>query len=173
MAQTPTIVVMEPHAVPEGGLAPFLHAGTEIGVEPERLEQRVRRAHRLIYLFIGERLIGVSAIKVPAPSYRERVFREAGVPDRLEDHPLEFGWLYVLPGERGEGHAGRLITAGREAAPASGLFATVRAGDGPALKRTFARHGYRALGQDFASSLGDHRLALLAAPPLEAAGSHA
>jgi len=163
MAQTPTILVQEPHEVPEGALAPFIHAASEIGVETKRLERRIRRAHRLIYLFVGERLIGVSAIKLPAKSYRGRVFSSAGVGGEAAAYPLEFGWLYVLPAERGHGHASRLVAAGREAIPDSSLFATVRA-DSTALKRVFQRHGYMPLGQDYASKLGDHELTLLAAP---------
>lgn len=167
MAQTPTILVAQPDKVPEGGLEPFFHAASEIGVEPERLERRIRRAHRLIYLFTGERLIGVCAIKVPAPSYRKRVFDQAGAVERLDAHPLEFGWLYVLPSERGNGHADRLVAAGREAAPGWGLFATVRSDAAP-LKRIFGRHGYVELGGDYGSALGEHRLSLLAAPPFKA-----
>ena len=169
MAQTPTLLVVEPDKVPEGGLEPFFHAAGEIGVEPERLERRIRRAYRLIYLFTGERLIGVSAVKLPSPSYRMRVFGHAGAAERVAAFPLEFGWLYVLPSERGNGHADRLVAAGRQAAPGSGLFATVRADAAP-VKRIFERHGYVKLGGDYGSALGEHRLSLMAAPPFKATG---
>ncbi len=169
MPQTPTILVKEPHEVPEGGLAPFIHAGTEIGVEPERLEQRIRRAHRLIYLFTGERLIGVAAIKLPAPAYRQSIFDRAGVRECMDAHPLEFGWLFVVASERGKGHADRLIAAGREAAPDWGLFATVRT-EARSLQQVFSHHGFQPLGTSYASQLGDHQLSLLATAPLRAKG---
>ncbi len=159
---------MQPGNVPDSGLAPFFHAAGEIGVEAERLEQRIRRAHRLIYLLEGERLLGVCAIKVPAPSYCRRVFGGAGADDRRDAFPLEFGWLYVFPGERGAGHGGMLIAAGRRAVPDWGLFATVRA-DAEPLKRLFMRQGYAPLGGDYDSVLGDHRLSLLGSPPFRAA----
>ena len=164
MPEETTILVKAPDALADRQLLPFVYAALQIGVVREGLEQRIRRAHRLIYLFSGERLIGVAAVKRPAQQYQRRIFEQAGCGKCVDAYPFEFGWLFVLPGARGGNHVDRLAGAGREAAGGQGLFATVRA-DGRALLRIARRNGYVPLGRPYRSHNSGERLALIGIPP--------
>ena len=166
MADDITLLTKSPEEVPDAALAPFVQAARHIGDRRDGLPERIRRAHRLLFLFGDSSLIGVAAVKKPAMSYRRWVFESAGVPGRMGEFPLEFGWLFVLPGARGGSHVHRLIDGGRVAAGDKGLFSTLRS-DAHGLLRISRRHGSVDLGTPYRSRDGEHMLTLIGAPPLE------
>lgn len=166
MADDITLLTKSPEEVPDSALAPFVQVARHIGDRRDGLPERIRRAHRLLFLLRGSRLIGVAAVKKPALSYRRRVFESAGVPERMGEFPLEFGWLFMLPDNRGGGHVHRLIEGGREAAGDKGLFSTLRS-DAHGLLRISRRYGSVDLGTPYRSRDGEHMLTLIGAPPLE------
>jgi hypothetical protein len=72
-------------------------------VQSQGLEDRVKHAKALVLLQVNSELVGIAAIKQPLKTYRDGVFRKAGVPGAAEAFQLELGWVYVPPqhGARG------------------------------------------------------------------------
>jgi GNAT superfamily N-acetyltransferase len=116
------------------------HEATEI--ERERLvdlvvsgggltEQAVRagipRAEALVFCTVGQRVVGVAALKVPKASYREGLARRstAGVPPAR--FPLELGYVAVDPGWRRRGLGSFLCAEIAILARGRGLLATTGA----------------------------------------------
>ncbi|MEO7272415.1 MAG: hypothetical protein ABIX28_18755 [Vicinamibacterales bacterium] len=60
-------------------------------------EDRVKEAKALVLLQVNSELVGITAIKQPLRTYRDGVFKKAGVPEAAEVFQLELGWVYAYP----------------------------------------------------------------------------
>lgn len=120
----------------------FVLAGGE--VTPIGLQARVKDAHSLAFLRIGDCLIGVAGLKYPSENHRREVSRGANFNLSEQDFPLELGWVFILPSARG-GRSYPLCSTLTAAAKGAGIFATSRAGNKPMHvvfeKVSFSRQG--------------------------------
>ena len=74
-------------------------------VQREGLESRVKMAKALVFLRANDDLVGVAGLKLPAQSYRDRVFRSAGVCSAAPTFAFELRWVFVSEAHRGRGYA--------------------------------------------------------------------
>jgi hypothetical protein len=73
------------------------------------LPRRVRSAYLLAFAYDADRLVAVTAVKNPANSYRDGVFKKAGVFNLAGNYPYEIGYAFTIEGYRGRGlHQGLL-----------------------------------------------------------------
>jgi hypothetical protein len=95
-------------------------------VEAQGLEARVKRAKALVFLRVDGELVGVAALKEPAQTYRDGVFRKALVPGASTICRFELGWVFVLPAHRRKGYSRVLSGAAISQSDREPLFATTR-----------------------------------------------
>jgi RimJ/RimL family protein N-acetyltransferase len=132
----------------------------------DKLPKRIRRARALIFLYDGETLAGVAALKRPGSHYRRRLFEKAGTIEDPDDFRLEAGLIYIKPQFRARGYSTRMLAAMLRQAGDERVFATTRA-DNPIIQRTLRRCGLERSGQAFASENGDYRLLLYVTLPIQ------
>lgn len=102
MNQSPNIVTKQPKACSKEELEGFIamaRAGGEVG--ESSLATRVRAAECLVFLFEGECLRAIAALKKPLVSYRNSVSEKTGVVLEPAAFPYELGYVFVLPSARG------------------------------------------------------------------------
>ncbi len=113
------------------------------------LERRIRDAQCLaFYHTAGGSLVAVAAIKAPGERYRRDVFAQADAPVTPADHPLELGWVFVVPDYRRTGIAEALCRALLARAPTSSLFATTRPGN-EFMIRILSALGFARVGKPY------------------------
>jgi len=158
------LVTREPQQCDEKELADFMAlvmAGGEVA--PKGLEARVRQARRLIFLYAGQCLSGVAALKQPNEAYRSSVNRGAHFELKKEDYPFELGWIFVMPSARGRKYSIHLTRAAVEAGAGKGIFATSRA-ENHAMHAALQGCGFSPVGEAYASSRGVYKLQLFVRP---------
>jgi predicted GNAT family N-acyltransferase len=133
-------------AVEHNAFIDLVLAGGE--VTENTLRENVPVARCLAYLRDGESLLGVAALKVPRPDYRQSIRMKSGVAIPPEIFPYELGYVFVAPEVRGNGHCGRLVEAALGRAGARGLFATARL-DNAAMHATLERYGFARAGTPY------------------------
>jgi RimJ/RimL family protein N-acetyltransferase len=129
----------------------FVRRGDE--VQSQGLEDRVKQAKALVLLQVNSELVGIAAIKQPLKTYRDGVFKKAGVPEAAEAFQLELGWVYVPPQHRRQGYSRVLSVAAMSQADRKPTFATTRL-DNVAMHRTLENLGFRRLGDSWRSDRG-------------------
>ena len=129
----------------------FVRHGDE--VQGHGLEDRVKDAKALVLLQVNSELVGIAAIKQPFKTYRDGVFKKAGVPEAAEAFQLELGWVYVPPEHRRQGYSRALSIAAMSQADRKPTFATTRL-DNVAMPRALENLGFRRLGDSWRSDRG-------------------
>ncbi|MGH8251709.1 MAG: GNAT family N-acetyltransferase [Steroidobacteraceae bacterium] len=142
------VVIRTPeHCSEEERVAFIALAERSAEVRRPDLESGFDRARFLLWTNDARGLTGVSALKIPRSSYRERVFAEAKCNLHCQDYPLEFGYLYVEEDRRDQGYGTTLVDRTLQLAESDGVFATTRETNEvfhPFLtKRGFVRAGER------------------------------
>jgi len=136
----------------------MVRAGGEVGGR-RSLKQNVHAAERLAFLLQDGHLLGVAALKNPQTAYREGVRVKSGFPLSADNYPVEFGYLYVVPGARGKGHSRRLWGALVVEREIVGMFATARV-DNCEMAVLLPKLGFIPAGDPYKSSRGKYKLQL-------------
>lgn len=128
-------------------------------VSSKGLDERVRRAQALVFLYVDGTIVGVAALKQPGVAYRNDVFRKAEVPRIAGQFSLELGWVYVFPKHRGKGYSEVLSSAAVAQSGGAPVFATTRVDNTP-MQKTLERVDFERVGHSYRSTRGDYRLQL-------------
>jgi predicted GNAT family N-acyltransferase len=158
------LVTREPEDCDEkefGDFVSLVIAGGEVA--PRGLESRVRRARQLIFLYTGQCLSAVAALKQPTDGYRKSVHRAAHIELDKKTYPFELGWAFVVPSARGKKYSIALTRAAVEAAARKGIFATSRVGN-HAMHAALQACGFLAIGEAYSSSRGVYKLQVFVRP---------
>lgn len=132
----------------------FVRTGGE--VTHVGLPDRVKTAHSLAYLKTDGKMIGVAGLKFPSQNHRNEVANGAQISLSAHTLPLELGWVYVLPSERG-GKSYLLCEVLISNAKGAGVFATSREGN-KAIHRTLEKLGFNRQGTDWPSGQNPENL---------------
>jgi len=93
----------------------------------EGLPGRIRDAKWLAFYYAeSETLAAVAGLKAPNERYRDNVFKQADARISPADYKLELGWVFVVPGQRGNRIAEGLCQQLLARVPTSCVFATTR-----------------------------------------------
>jgi predicted GNAT family N-acyltransferase len=135
-------------------LADFENLVIEGGaVDPQGLTERIRNASRLLFLRASDgQLVGVGALKHPAPGYRHRVFSEAGATAPAEEYRVELGWVVVARSHEGQRLSTRIVGELLTFAKNENVFATTRADQ--RVMRFASDHGFKINGKPYPSGRG-------------------
>ena len=95
-----------------------------------------------------------AALKQPAKTYRDGVFRKAGVPKAGLSFELELGWVFVPKVYRGKQYSRVLSAAALSQSQGKRIFATTRADNIP-MQRTLELLSFRRLGDSWLSDRGE------------------
>jgi ribosomal protein S18 acetylase RimI-like enzyme len=105
--------------------APLVRQGFE--GSDEGLDGRIRDANYLAFYYAaGDTLAAVAALKAPSDRHRDDVFKKADARVSPADYRLELGWVFVVPGHRGNGVAESLCRLLLARVPTACVFATTR-----------------------------------------------
>jgi hypothetical protein len=72
-------------------------------VSEKGLFKKISNAKVLAFCYIDNEIASISAVKIPKNSYREKVFRNAGVTGLVKKYLYELGYSYTKPEYRGKG----------------------------------------------------------------------
>jgi|SRR5579884_1323116 len=127
-------------------------------VDPEGLAQRIRNAHRLLFLRAPDgALVGVGALKRPRPGYRRKVFSQAQADAAPEDYAVELGWVVVGKPYQGQRLSSRIVSELLALVRNENVFATARFDD--RTMRLASAFGFKPNGKPFRGR-GDYELVL-------------
>jgi GNAT superfamily N-acetyltransferase len=142
-------------------LAAFVTVAAK-GEEVERadIERGAQRAAFLLWRAENGEPYAVAALKSPFNSYKERVFRKAGVPEEHEKYVLELGYIYVEKSRRRNGHGPALVQRAMELCKQQGVYATTRA-DNKRMHEILTEHGFSSLGSAYKSERSESTARLL------------
>ena len=141
MSRMTRIVQKRPSDCSEAELVAFealVKKGGEVAVEG--LTERIKRAERLVFLYLETALAGVGALKRPADSYRTGVFQKSHSPETAGDFIFEAGWIVVDEPFRDRKYSRVLLDAILKLAGGQPVYATTREGNEP-MRRTNVRFG--------------------------------
>lgn len=119
---------------------------TEIG-----LRQRILSAQALAIAYEQGCLVGVAALKVPNPNYRQNTFSKAKTALSPEQFPDELGWVFIHEAYRGRKISYRLVQE-LIATSHSNIYATSRSLNAN-MHRTLERAGFSRYGSEFLSDM--------------------
>jgi len=124
-------------------------------VEPEGLEDRVKRAEKLIFMWEdnGE-LIGVAAVKRPNEKYKKRVFSKAQSKEDPQSFSFEIGWIVIDERFRGQHLSRDLLDIALQITEGHKVFATTRTNN-LAMQKTNKRYGLNPNGKPYPTSRKD------------------
>jgi hypothetical protein len=136
----------------------MVREGGEVGTTG--LSKRIRNAKIIVMLELEEALVGVSALKRPDTSYRDGIFKKAGVPQLAIQFFWELGWIYVPPKHRGKRYSYVLAAAALSQRENKPTFATTRL-DNVAMHRTLEDLRFRRLGDSWQSTKSEKQRLML------------
>lgn len=98
-------------------------------------------------------IVGVTALKRPKASYREKIERRSGIALLDADSPYELGYTFLDDSLQGRRMSFPLAQAALAHADGAGVFATVRV-DNERMRRTLSRAGFIAAGNSWEGNEG-------------------
>ncbi|MGO6947029.1 MULTISPECIES: GNAT family N-acetyltransferase [Rhizobium] len=115
------------------------------------LKPRVKKALMLGFVVSNGAIVGTSALKKPATSYRQKVFRHAANDIKASEFPYELGWIFLHPDHRGKGRMAELLGKLMGFATGKGIFATTRTNNDRMLK-ILLNLAFKPSGEPYAST---------------------
>ncbi len=165
---SPEVSVRNPRALTADEIDAFcvlIRKGDE--VDEAGLPVRVRQAEALACVRVGDRIVGVAALKNPQPGYRQGVFEKAKAALDPAGFAHEIGWAFVEDDQRGRHFSRKLVGALLDELTGS-QYATSRAGNA-AMHGTLRYLGFEAVGRPFPSAKHpDQNLVLFVRRPRDA-----
>ena len=128
------------------------------------LTNNITNAKALFFLEQAEETLGISALKRPQATYRQRIGESTGINLSAEAFPYELGYIFVRPDARNRKHSHRLVAVALDHVDDTAVFATVRV-DNLAMLAALARAGFSPAGQPYAGREG-RKIQLLIRPAI-------
>ncbi len=153
--QDEALVICTPDDLPKDSLIRFVElicGGGAIPAEPAKVEKRILKAKALVYLERGGTIVGIAGLKVPVPSYRARIAKNARFPIPEKNYPYELGYVVVDPSMQGKSLSPRLVSAIVALAAGERLFATTSSA---AMHKVLPRAGFVKGGQEYKNAIDE------------------
>jgi hypothetical protein len=136
-------------------LANLIAQGNE--VDPVMVARNLSIAPSIGYAIDNHQAVGVVVLKDPYPSYRTKVFANAGVPEMEQRYQYELGYVYVLPEYRQYVSARLLRLMNKEMTDP--MFATTR--ENNTTINTILKYArFQPTGEPFPSDRGGYNIIL-------------
>ena len=146
-----TVVARPPKECSSDELAAFVKIAAKGNeVEADDIKRGVERAAIVAWFESKSSMHAVAALKMPYDSYKERVFRKAGIPEESQKFGLELGYVYVEEAKRGNGYGAALVKRIIETSDKSPVYATTRS-DNDAMQAILRKNGFASVGSAYTS----------------------
>jgi hypothetical protein len=103
--------------------------------------------HLLSFYYENNKLLSVSALKIPNKEYKEKVFKEANAENLMNKYKYESGWSYTIPEARGKGLIVKLME-GLLKKTKNGVYATTRISN-KAIEKVMEKMKFKKIGKNF------------------------
>ena len=123
------------------------------------LRDLILAANWLAFGWEDDQLLGIAGLKNPKLSYRDRISKSSGVALKVDELPLEFGWVFIEHIGRGRGLSLPLGQSLIEATNRQGVFATSRS-DNLRMHKTLNKLGFTRMGTEWPSKQNDGMVCL-------------
>jgi len=123
-------------------------------VSSSGLLNRIKRAKLLCVAIDNDKIIAISAIKIPDRAYHVSCFEKADVPELYKYYPYEMGWKVVLPLYRGKNLGSKLSNMLFKNIDKDKIFATVRSNNKASII-PLERMGFKPTGKPYYGSTGN------------------
>ena len=121
------------------------------------VRKRVNSAYILGFISCDNEIVGTAALKVPAKTYRAKVFKNAKSAARSSNYELELGWIFLKPEHRKKGQMTRLLRLLMTYVSEERLFSTTRT-DNEVMIDVLPQWGFVQEGEPYASERDADRL---------------
>lgn len=124
-----------------GELLELIETGSQ--VDPEGLEERVMNAELIALLIVDDKIVTTATLKNPLTSYRNKVFKSAGVDYDKENYKKEIGYIVTHPDYEGRKLCQQLLKEFIPAVNTHNIFATTRK---PSMAHILGKYGFTKSG---------------------------
>lgn len=128
-------------------------------VEISGLRDRIKTAKLLAFHYEGNILVGIAALKHPNETYKKKVFKKAGVPEKSDQYNLEIGWVFTKPKYENRGIASGLVRKIVDIFESQNLFAMTKKGH-LSMQRILEKNLFRKIGKPYQGRNGKYCLQL-------------
>jgi hypothetical protein len=124
-------------------------------VSPVDLPLKIFNAAFLGFCYNGKKLVGISAVKRPCPSYLEEVYKKAGIIAGIEKPFLEIGYSFTRESVRQKGISSTLkrMLLKKISDHHGIIFSTTAT---PSSQRFLVANGFRAKGNPYQGNFDNH-----------------
>ncbi len=149
-------IIKSPSECTELEISTFVKMTEDGGqVSSYKLREKIERAQKLVFIWNGDVCVAIAALKNPAASYKEKVFKAAGLSEKSSLYSFEIGYIYATV----KGVGNKLMEAVLEANNGAITFATTRDSNG-AMQHLFPKFGFNKLGNSYKNESGKYLLGL-------------
>lgn len=124
-------------------------------VSPIGLERRIRHAEKLVFIYQNDTCVSIAGLKNPDYQYKTKVFKSAGVAEKIHDYKYEIGYIY----SQVSGNGNELMKAVLEAADEAKVFATTKDSNS-AMQHLLPKYGFDKLGGSYLNDGNEYLIGL-------------
>jgi|GEM_PF-3751382 len=128
-------------------------------VSTKNLSEKISRAKDLAFCYIDGKLASICALKTPDKTYREKLFKNADIPELAKNYEYELGYSVTGSKYRRNGLNSFLTEKILEKNPKLGIYATVREHN-TAEQKLLKKLGFERVGNPFLSYSKKHKILL-------------
>lgn len=126
-------------------------------VQTHGLKGLIDKAIFLAFHYEKSALVGVVGLKQPNKSYKDKIFRKAGVPQESDNYDYEIGWAFTEIEYRGHRICPNLVDKLISKSPSQNIYATTK---NESMKKILKRKGFKKNGHKYNGKRGDYFLEL-------------
>jgi predicted GNAT family N-acyltransferase len=131
-----------------GQLLELIETGSQ--VDPEGLEERLMNADLIALLVDKDKIVTTATLKNPLTSYRNKVFKSAGVDSDKENYKKEIGYIVTHPDYEGQKLCQKLLSELVSKIDTQNIFATTRK---PSMAHILTKYGFKKSGTTYNKDL--------------------
>lgn len=144
-------LITKPKDIPQklfAELIELVESGAQ--ADSEGLADRLMNADLIALKVDNDKIVTTATLKNPANSYRNRVFRSAGVERDQEPYTKELGYIVTDPLHEGKKHCQHLLNEFMPYIKEHKIFATTRK---PSMIHILSKYGFRRHGNIYKDDL--------------------
>jgi len=119
-------------------------------VDPEGLDERIMNADLIAILVDNDKIVTTATLKNPLTSYRNKVFKSAGVDEEKENYQKEIGYIVTHPDYVGQKLCQKLLSELVTKIDTHNIFATTRK---PSMVHILKKYGFNKIGTTYNKDL--------------------
>lgn len=150
-----TIAIKSPSDLTKSELNSFadlILEGGQINSPKNILIENIKNCELVAQLHIDGKLAGIGAIKLPRPSYHNRVFTKAGISNLQKNYEKELGYIFTSPEFRGRKISTKVLNSLLEKLNDQKVFATTKS---QFMRAILIESGFKKKGNTYQNDDGE------------------